>query len=173
MTEEQWRPVPDFEGRYEVSDQGRVRSLDRIVPRKGLVRGRVLSLGPHPGGYLLAHLYPGGAKRVARTVHGLVAEVFLGPRPAGMQVCHADGDPKNNAVPNLRYDTPVGNNADKRPHGTAPLGEKHAGAKLTAREVAIIRSLRGCEPQKDTADRFGITFSNVSAIQRRKSWRHV
>jgi hypothetical protein len=176
---EVWKAVPGYEGLYEVSDMGRVRSLDRVVERLGRwgkvvaqrVAGRVMRPGPHKGGYGLLHLYGARGRRTA-TVHGLVAAAFLGPRPEGSDVCHNDGNPKNCRLDNLRYGTRAENDADKDRHGTRPLGEAHAAAKIDERAVAEIRALRGA-PQKEIADRFGVTFSNVSAIQLRKSWRHV
>lgn len=163
---EEWRPVVGFEGLYEVSDLGRVRSV------AGQYAGRILRPGPHRGGYGLLHLYLGRDRRVA-TVHAVVAAAFIGPRPPGMCVCHNDGDPKNNRVSNLRYDTPRANNGDKRRHGTHVCGEKSPVAKITAEQVLEIRALRGRVKQADIAARFGVTFSNVSAIQLGKSWRHV
>lgn len=118
-TPETWRPIPSFEG-YEVSDQGNVRSLDRIIqtvcgPRPA--RGRVLKpAATHRRGYL--HVRLGGGPNTSRFVHQLVAEAFFGPRPVGMVVCHNDGDPTNNRPCNLRYDTQSGNMQDSIRHGT-------------------------------------------------------
>ena len=72
----------------------------------------------------------------------------------------------------MRYDTPAGNNADKLMHGTLPRGEDSHSAKLTTVDVLEIRRRVG-EAQQTLADEFGCTFSNISAIQRRRSWRHV
>jgi hypothetical protein len=135
------------------------------------VRGASLSLNEHVAGYRLVHLY-GEDGRTVRSVHGLVAESFIGPRPAGKQVCHGDGNRANNVLGNLRYDTPVGNNADKKKHGTLLFGEQAPLVILTESDVREIRRLRGV-PQQDLADRYGVTFSNISAVQLRKSWRHV
>lgn len=173
-----WKPVVGFEGLYEVSNLGRVRGLDRHITRMGrwgrvqsyLHRGRVIRPGPHHGGYLLIHLYRGSEVK-STTAHAIVAEAFIGPRPPGMEVCHNDGDKKNCAESNLRYDTPSGNNQDKEYHGTARRGEDHTRAKLTERDVKEIRASSAL--QQDLADRYGVTFSNISAIRLRKSWRHV
>lgn len=175
---EVWKPVVGFEGLYEVSDQGRVRSLDRVLwvrnpwgrigPRR--YRGRIIRPGPHQGGYLAIHLNREGEVK-STTAHVLVAQAFIGPRPPGMEVCHNDGDKKNCARSNLRYDTPSGNNRDKEKHGTARKGDNHQTAKLTSGAVKAIRA--SCEPQQVLAERFGCTFSNISAVQLRKSWRHV
>lgn len=179
MIEERWLPVVGFEGSYEVSDRGRVRSLTRYVEQIGRwgkpvsrrMLGRVLAMGPHVGGYVAVHLYRDGLQR-ATVAHILVAEAFIGPRPPGMEVLHNDGDKQNNAVTNLRYGTKLENEADKDLHGTRPRGEQSVSAKLTAADVKRIRRLKGV-PQQELAEEFGCTFSNISAIQLRKSWKHV
>lgn len=108
---EEWHPVPGQEGAYEISNLGQVRSLDRRVTyhlRNGktverLRKGRILKQPRDAYGYPVASI--GGRMRF---VHALVAEAFLGPRPPGMDVYHADGSRDNNHVSNLRYDTRAG-----------------------------------------------------------------
>ena len=116
---EEWRPVVGYEGLYEVSDAGRVRSLSREV-RTGrgtrMVDGRILSPARGVGGYPVVSLSNGGAR--VRPVHRLVLEAFVGPRPAGTECCHGDGDPENNRLSNLRWDTHESNMDDQRRHGT-------------------------------------------------------
>lgn len=120
---ETWRPVVGFEGYYEVSDLGRVRSTDRMVtnPHKnGLrrVRGRVLRAKPtKPTDYPMVSLWREGVQH-SRRVHKLVAEAFLGPCPPGLEVCHKDDDKHRNQLSNLRYDTRSGNQLDKVRLGT-------------------------------------------------------
>jgi hypothetical protein len=180
MTMEVWKPVVGFEGLYEVSDQGRVRGVDRFISclsRWGgvysrFVVGRILSPARMNHGYNRVVLYgPDGYRRDV-TVHSLVAAAFIGPRPLGEYVCHGDGDPGNNGLSNLRYDTPKENERDKIRHGRRGLGEKAPSSKLTEAEVRAIRRLRGV-PQQELAEKFGCTFSNISAIQLYKSWGHV
>ncbi|WP_415649104.1 NUMOD4 motif-containing HNH endonuclease [Rhodococcus ruber] len=120
-TEENWAPVPDFEGYYEVSDLGRIRSVDRVIVRKNgsrqTVRSRILALHPNVvSGYPQVHLYISGHGTMLYA-HQLVAAAFIGPRPDGMYVCHKDGNPQNNAASNLRYDTPSSNMYDRVHHG--------------------------------------------------------
>lgn len=119
-TPEQWRDVPGYEGIYQVSDRGNVWRMDRPVRRRYgeiILPGGQQKQTTHRFGYLYVTLTNGG-KRKTRTVHSLVAEAFLAPRPEGMVVCHADGNKSHNSVWNLRYDTPSGNEADKVKHGT-------------------------------------------------------
>jgi hypothetical protein len=175
-----WKAVVGFEGAYEVSNLGRVRSLDRTGPARSrwgqdivrVFRGRILAGGPHPNGYITMHLYLDGVRRPT-VLHIIVAEAFHGPRPSpGHEVRHLDNDRKNCVAENIKWGTRAEQQADKERHGTVPRGEKSSSAKLNAADVQKIRARVG-EPQQNLADEFGCTFSNISAIQRRKSWRHV
>lgn len=178
MSTEVWKPVPGYEGAYEVSDHGRVRSLDRKIATcpKGtayrrLVRGRVLATSAHPGGYRLVHLWQDGRVR-ATTVHALVAAAFLGPCPSGQEVRHKNGVAGGHGLANLEYGTRKENHADKRRHGTHLQGETQNGAVLTEPEVRAIRAARGATHQA-LADRFGCSRRNIGRILSRELWRHV
>lgn len=118
---EEWRPIPGWDGFYEASSHGRVRSLTRTVkhPKSGAaqIQGRVLRTGPHRSGHLWVELCRPGVKKT-RQVHQLVLEAFVGPKPPGMEGCHYDGNPQNNRIENLRWDTRAGNLADAIRHGT-------------------------------------------------------
>lgn len=117
---ELWLPVIGFEGSYEVSDQGRVRSLGRII-RNGdstrRVKGMLLEGSADRGGHLRVHLRSSDA-RTQVYVHRLVLRSFVGPCPDGMEGCHNDGNPANNSLSNLRWDTQSGNQRDRELHGT-------------------------------------------------------
>src|SRR4051794_9067393 len=121
MTEE-WRSVVGYEGRYEVSDQGRVRSLERIVEiRPGVTKvqpGRILK-------HVITHLgYPiitlpknqEGRRKNVR-VQRLVLEAFVGPCPPGMEACHNDDVSLDCRLQNLRWDTRQANIADRCRNG--------------------------------------------------------
>lgn len=123
MTGERWLPVVGYEGLYEVSDQGQVKSLDRYVrDPKGvrLVRERILKSNPQTTGYLTVVLCREGHKKT-RTIHQLVLESFVGPRPEGAVACHNDGDSTNNTPSNLRWDSQSNNLYDAVRHGTNRL----------------------------------------------------
>ena len=115
---EVWRPVLGFEGLYEVSSYGRVRSLSRLrsAPdgRKRRVIGKILKSGKQRE-YLKVGL--ADCKRVKhRTIHQLVLEAFDGPRPEGMEARHLNGMSFDNRLVNLKWGTSVENGKDKRLH---------------------------------------------------------
>ena len=118
---EQWLPIPGWEGLYEVSDHGRVRSLDRWVTRSNGQRvhypGRMKSLPRLQTGYPVVHLSKDG-RLTTKAVHTVVLETFVGPRLPGTVCCHKDGDPTNNRLTNLRWDTQSNNLKDAVRHGT-------------------------------------------------------
>ena len=112
---EVWRPVPGWETLYEVSDLGRVRSLDRVVRQRSRsgnwidqpYYAKVLKQSA-TGGRVKGSRYSCVAlakdnKTKTAYVHHMVAEAFIGPRPDGAEVNHKDCDKTNNAVDNLEY----------------------------------------------------------------------
>lgn len=116
MSDERWLPVPGFEGRYSVSDLGRVRSEPRVVIRRDGRSFRIsggFMTAKFKHGYLMVKLHRPGLKPEWRhRVHLLVLGAFVGPRPPGLEGCHRDNDKNNNRLTNLRYDTRAGNHAD-------------------------------------------------------------
>ncbi|UGS27597.1 NUMOD4 motif-containing HNH endonuclease [Microbacterium resistens] len=114
---EEWRPVVGYEGKYEVSNLGRVRSLSRLSSSGRRVRGRMMGLRPHPRGYLQTTLTANGICETKK-VHRLVLEAFVGPCPDGMESCHENGVRDDNRLSNLRWDTSLANAADRTAHGT-------------------------------------------------------
>lgn len=139
MSEERWLPVLEFEGHYEVSDRGRVRSLTRKVvhARSGqqTVRGRMLALNLDTHGYPRLMLRCDG-KSYSRAVHRLVLSAFV-PRPdwESMHVNHKDGVTTNNQLQNIEWCTPSENRAHsyrvlkRRNHMTGKTGARHHNAK--------------------------------------------
>lgn len=121
-TPERWLPIPDWEGLYEVSGHGHVRSLPR--QNNGLRGGRILkpTLGSH--GYLTVSLC-GDGKEKRYLVHRLVLLAFVGPAGPDQETRHLDGDRTNNSLANLCWGTSSDNEWDKIRHGT------HQKASLT------------------------------------------
>ena len=117
---ESWRSIPGYEGLYEASDQGRVRSLSREVTcsngRVLRVQGRVLRPIDRGDGYYVVGLSSAGVV-VQKRVSVLVLETFVGARPRGHHACHNNGDSRDNLLTNLRFDTVSENNYDLVRHG--------------------------------------------------------
>lgn len=118
--EETWSKIKGYEDHYEISDHGRVRSLDRVVehPTAGHVnrKGKEIKLKTHKDGYWVVTLHK-DSKRKNRMVHQLVLETFVSEQPEGQETRHLDGNPKNNHVSNLAWGTPKENSADIDRHG--------------------------------------------------------
>lgn len=122
---ERWNPIPGYPG-YEASSEGRVRSVDRMVRGRHGKRfqpGIVLKQRQRASGHYRVNLSIDGVHKTVH-VHQLVMRAFAGLPPEGMEVCHNDGDPTNNAVTNLRYDTASGNFQDRILHGVNPLARR-------------------------------------------------
>lgn len=108
MDFEEWRDVPGFEGLYKVSNNGQVRSEDRVIPHncgkwsrsvKGRILKQVLSKQTN---YYTVMLSKNGKPR-CHTVHSLVAAAFLEKTDSKQVVDHIDGNRQNNILSNLRY----------------------------------------------------------------------
>lgn len=181
---EDWRDVPGFEGCYQVSDEGRVRSLDRIVysdrgkgPVPWRIKGKVLAPGKigsvrNSKRYLAVHLSLDGAI-FPRTLHSLVMEAFVGPRPDGQEIRHLDGDPENFRLSNLAYGTKEENDADKRRHGNVLTGGRHPMAKLSESDIPHIREMHGKASSEVVAKQFGVSSGTILMIWKRSIWKHV
>lgn len=118
--DEQWRDVPGFEGFYEVSDQGQVRSIERIVNAgtwTRIQREKTLSPSRRKDGRLHVGLSRGNNEKRYFFVHRLVLLAFRGEAPEGMEACHNNGDATDNRLVNLRWDTHTENVQDTIRHG--------------------------------------------------------
>lgn len=156
---ELWRPVSGYEGRYEVSDLGQVRSF---MSNSGAVMDIPRLLKPRiRRRYLSVTLYK-NRKGIAYSVHRLVAEAFIGMCPDGWQVDHINRNNLDNRQANLRYVTPTINSLNK---ATIKLDE------LSAFEIRM--RARDGERKKDLAEEFGISRQMVRAIEVGRTWKAV
>lgn len=121
MSAEQWRPVVGYEDLYLVSDTGRVWSIPR-ADALGRMRGGRFLIGSS-GRYSRVGLSRDGRTRIFSR-HTLVLTAFVGPRPDGLQGCHNNGNPHDNRLVNLRWDTPEANAQDSLAHGTNRNAQK-------------------------------------------------
>lgn len=118
---EEWRPVVGYEGYYEVSDQGRVRGVERLIKSsrgfRTLPSALLQGTRNKQTKYVQVALSREGRRKLV-AVHALVAAAFIGPRPKGLEVRHLDGNHSNDRRTNLKYGTPSQNRHDSVRHGT-------------------------------------------------------
>ena len=169
VMKERWKPIPGYEGQYEVSDQGRVRSSTRLVMCEGTVKGsyfsvkqgRILKPGRMPAGHLSVAL----GRRNSQCVHRLVLLAFVGPAPAGCECLHTNGNPADNRLINLRWGTRSENNVDAILHqrrGKLTRAQiKDIRARLESKEWGLGRKL---------AREYGVHESTISAIKVRRHY---
>ena len=158
---EKWLDVIDFEGIYEVSNHGNVRSLKSGKFKK-------ITIDKTTNRPFL-NIWKNNKQSVVR-IHKLVLEAFVGKKPQGMECCHNDGNPFNNHIDNLRWDTPKNNHADKVKHGTTNRGERCGTAKLTLDQVNAIR--KDDRLQRIIAEEYGVRQSLISRIKNGVRWQH-
>lgn len=176
---ETWRKVVGYEGLYKVSNLGRVKSVPRKVrtASKGVETSRI-----SPGKMMSFNKvgYNRGYRAIVLSkkgivsklyVHHLVLDAFIGPCPKGMECCHNDGNPSNNKLTNLRWDTPSSNNRDKANHGTDNRGSKHPMSILTEAYVLSIR--KSNRSVTKIAKDYKVSHVTISNIILRKSWNHI
>lgn len=168
---EEWRDIPGYEGRYQASTEGRIRSVDRTVLGKNhytgkpfvrCIKGRVL----HPGRYCkTGHLSVVlGRGSNGSPVHQLVMRTFVSDSPEGNEVRHINGDPADNRLCNLEYGTRTENILDVFHQGKP-------WRKLTIEDVKEIRSgLRSGVSGADLAKTFRVSQSTISSIKRGRTF---
>lgn len=185
QSNETWRPVPGYEGHYEVAIDGRVRSIDRSIVRADgkplAIKGRTLKTTVNNRGYERLSLTKNGVAWRAG-VHQVVARAWLpnpvraiGSRRGEFVVNHKDGNKLNNHASNLEYITADANVRHARAAGLlSAKGVLNNKAKLTDHEVREIRERysRG-EVQTALAAEFGVNQTTISLIVRRKGWGHI
>jgi len=174
---EEWRDVVGYEGYYEVSSLGRVRSVQRVVDCgcRGMRRLPTRLLKQVDiGGYLTVQLNRDRATFKA-LIHRLVCIAWHGPPPSEKhQVAHGDGSRKNNKPDNLRWVTAAENAADRRAHGRTAEGQRNWNTKLNPQLVREIRrrALNG-EAFVELAKMAKCSATNIRHIVNRRIWKHV
>ena len=179
---EEWRPVVGYEGLYEVSNTGRIKSFHQGDAHK------ILAAPPNNKGYNAFVACKDGDRKTL-SVHRVVLLAFVGECPVGLQSAHLDGNKKNNTVYNLEWVTPKINIGHKKDHGTGvqgdrnpsriypetrPRGEKHFKAKLNAADILEIRTLRKKEiPVRVIAKMYNMSKGAIDHILSGRNWKHL
>ncbi len=181
-SEEIWIPVKGFPG-YEVSNHGNVRSYKT---RKGKWQWyiadkpvRILSPAIGKTGYRGVGLGNGGKPYFIR-IAKLVATAFLGPCPSGLEICHNDGNPGNDHVENLRYDTHKSNIQDAVKQGK--MHRRKCRRRLTNKQVEEIRwelsrlkRIHGAtrEAYQKISERTGLSWQMIYSIESGESYKEA
>lgn len=157
MTVEVWRPVVGYEGLYEVSNMGRLRSL-----RAWWDGPRIMRLKPRKlYAYVETQLTDARGVTTHRLVHRLVLEAFVRPPEPGEEGDHKDLNPANNALDNLQWVTPQANKEKRR----------YPKARLTAEQVRAIRERDG--KHREIASEFGVTKTVITRIKNGEGYAWV
>lgn len=177
--DENWKDIPGYEGRYQASDLGRIRSLLRREWRKnayGAVcewsySGRVLRIGRKGCGHYSVAL---GANNT-QLVHRLVLMAFVGLPQQGQECRHLDGNSGNNRLENLVWGSRVENRADTALH--AEMYRRRQGSSWlsedTIRQIKQDLAAPDCPSQKELAKKYGVHYNTISNINRKFTHKWV
>ena len=157
-----WVDCFGWEGLYQVSDLGGVRSKDRIAKNGRKFKGRPVSPIKTRKGYLVVNLTGGSGIRKQVQLHRLILLSFKGEPVDGYECCHNNGVRDDCRLDNLRWDSRKNNHADKIKHGTRQINEKNGWCKLTSQEVEFIRS--SSLSTKELCEMFSSSETNMRGI---------
>ena len=169
---EEWRPLIGYEGIYEISNFGSIRSLTRVVPMKDgrtkTVAAKILKrrIDDKGSGYVYTSLCRDGVTTKSN-VHQLVLLSFVGP-PNGLWALHRDGDRANSALTNLYYGTPAQNSKDMVRHGNSLRGEDNHESVLTQELVQWIKESRQSSIELGLA--IGVHHSTIRSVRTGRNW---
>ena len=178
MDEEVWRDIEGYEGLYQVSDLGRVRSIDRIEEcvdgRKRKRNGRTLKQCKSRKGYLRVHLHSNN-KGIVTLAHRLVAISFLSNPLAKETVNHKNGVKSDNRAVNLEWATNSENIRHATLNGLRSKGEDRPRSVLTEYQVREIREKyrKGSHTHRSLAKEYGVKSPTITNIINRKTWKHI
>jgi hypothetical protein len=172
-----WKDIQGFEGKYQISSFGRVKSLARVLMRSNgaemTIKERIIKTCKNPQGYVHAVLQ-NGKKTKHMSVHRLVCISFL-PNPCNKeQVNHIDGNKENNHISNLEWATRSENERHAHQIGLKySKGESHSQSKLTESDVFEIRKLKGVYTGLHVANMFNVSMGLIYNIWAGRLWKHV
>ena len=177
MKQEIFKDIPGYEGLYQVSNLGRVKSLHRTFIRSNnkiqTIKERILKPFVNHKGYNVIAL---SKKCVLShfTIHSLVLLVFIGKKPHNLQTRHLDGNKKNNNLNNLCYGTPRENADDKIKHGHISHSEKHPSSKLKNKEVMKIKRLiKQGITYFEISKSYPVNANAIRDIAKGRTWNHL
>lgn len=181
---EMYVDIQGYEGYYQISNHGNVRSLDRVIKEKTgktqTIKGRVLKQRINPSGYYYVGLRK-NSRKATFAVHQLVAQAFLDNPDNKPTVNHIDGNKLNNSVANLEWSTYSENlehaykTGLRRAVYSSEVGSKNYKRKLISEQVIEIKRLlaAGSLTHKEIATKFSVARSTITEINSGKRWKHL
>lgn len=173
---EVWKSVKGYEGLYEISNQGRLKGLEkiRIIGYGGtrIYPETIFTPTPNTKGYCVCVLRDHGKSKTF-SIHRLVAEHFLERLDCKNSVNHKNGIKSDNRVENLEWCTVKENNDHAKETGLLAFGEKNPNSKISEIEAIKILSLKGKKSAKELSSRYGITKESIWNIWKKASWSHI
>jgi len=166
-----WKDVKGYEGLYQISNTGKVKSIERVDSTNVKRKERVLKQCLSGRGYPMVGIYKNG-KRTPVNIHRLVAEYFVSNFYNKSQVNHIDGIKENNIYTNLEWCSASENIIHAHKNGlTNPVkGEQVGSSKLTRAEAQSVKDLKGKLSQRKIGLMFNICQQEVSKIHTNKCW---
>ena len=159
---EEWKQIPGYPD-YMISNYGNIlslRSMSCLIPWEQKI-----------GHHLMVSLSNKKVKR-KHLVHRLVLTTFAGPAPVGKECSHLNGNPQDNRLCNLKWESHQNNMKRTEEHGTMLLGERNNFVKLTEEQVREIRKHPNI-PQDKLGEMYGVRGGQISLIRNKLAWRHV
>lgn len=179
IKKETWKDIEGYEGIYQISDFGRVKSLERIVSyeingrrRSRLQKESIRKQKINRWGYKSVNLNKDASIKTFE-IHRLVATHFLNCNYDGKQVNHIDGDKENNVINNLEFVTPRDNIKHAFENGLIPI---RVGRKLNQEKADKIRREKNSNPNISHADlsmRYGVSVRTIIDVLNNVSWKNL
>lgn len=178
--DEIWKNIKNYEGYYQASNLGRIRSIDRIINEKNgkkrMQKGRLLKFSINKKGYFVSAFSKNGNVKSIR-VHRIIAETFIMNNKPNLEVNHIDENKLNNEVGNLEWITHI----DNIRHGSGikrssisrigkanSWGEKTGTSKLS--EKMVINIFKDKRKYLEISKEYNIGIAQISRIKNKKNW---
>lgn len=157
-----WKEILGSNNRYFVSNMGGFKKNDTILNQYN-----------DSDGYLLVSLFLNNKWNTHRS-HRIILETFVGPCPKGMICRHLDGNPKNNRLDNLEWNTNSINMKDRTRHGTQPKGEKASQSKFSNIDILNMRHLyKNGWTTGEIGRKYNTNHKVIWKIITYKTWTHL
>jgi hypothetical protein len=170
-----WKDVLGFEGYYQISNKGRIKSLERCVKGKNksylTLKSRLYEGYVCKKGYIRMTLSK-NHKMIRKYVHNLVADAFIPNIHNKPQINHRDGNKKNNIVDNLEWCTCIENISHAKENNLLnPLyGEYHGCAKLLNKDICLIRKELRTKTSRSLSKKYNVSESVISQIKQNTTY---